>query len=347
MGAPKQPRSHQTHRFLDDTTKEINEWTGEAKAVEIHPLQMFSEVFDRHTKDDADELFTAGTQATTPPLAEVSDAPVKPWLFSRVLMVLLITFSLLLLLFYAFKNERALPGLLVMGSLTVPFALLIYFFEINVFKNVSILSVLEVFLIGGVASMVATMLLYSLIPTSNGTDIWSALLIGLIEETGKLLIIAWFINHLQLNYIFNGMLIGAAVGAGFAVFETAGYGMDYGLVVLIIRSWQAVGTHTLWSAMVGAAVVFAKDDYRPLTTQTVLRPKFMRFYFMAVALHALWDWHLPLAWLDVFYIHQLVLIGLAWVVIFVLIDSGLREVRTLRQAGIPAEEHIFLPVPKA
>ncbi|VDG33068.1 hypothetical protein [Lactobacillus paracollinoides] [Lactiplantibacillus mudanjiangensis] len=341
MATPKQPK----HNLLDDTTKELNEWTGEAKAVEIHPLRMFSEVFDRHTKNDADAIFIAGTEATTPPLAEVSDAPVKPWLFSRVLVVLLVTFSLLLLLFYAFKNERVLPGLLVMGSLTVPFSLMIYFFEVNVFKNVSILSVLEVFLLGGVASMVATMFLYTLIPTANGTALWSAALIGLIEETGKLLIIAWFINHLQLNYIFNGMLIGAAVGAGFAVFETAGYGMDYGLVTLVIRSWQAIGTHTLWSAMVGAAVVFAKDDYRPLTTQTVLRPKFMRFYGLAVLFHALWDWHVPFAWLDIFYIHQLILIAGGWVVILVLIEAGLREVRMLRQAGIPAEEHAFLPLP--
>jgi len=343
MGTTQSPK-HRNH-LLDDTTKEINEWTGEAKAVEIHPLRMCSEVFDRHSQDDADEVFSAGTKVTTPPLAAVSDAPVKPWLFSRVLVILMVTFGLLLLLFYAFKNERVLPGLLVMGSLVVPLALVVYFFEVNVFKNVSIWRVVEVFLIGGVASMVATMLLYSLIPTSNGTDLWSAVLIGLIEETGKLLIIAIFINHLQLNYVFNGMLIGAAIGAGFAAFETSGYGMDYGLVVLMIRSWQAIGTHTIWSAMVGAAVVFAKDDYRPLTTQTVLRPKFMRFYFMAVALHALWDWRAPLAWLDIFYIHQLILIVLGWVVIFVLIEAGLREVRTLRQAGIPSEEHIFLPLP--
>ena len=41
--------------------------------------------------------------------------------------------------------------------------------------------------------------------------------IGLVEETGKALIIVYFVNKLKTNKILNGLLIGAAIGAGFAV----------------------------------------------------------------------------------------------------------------------------------
>ncbi len=39
---------------------------------EIHVFRMFSEVFKRHNKDDADALFIVGTKTTTPSLSEVS-----------------------------------------------------------------------------------------------------------------------------------------------------------------------------------------------------------------------------------------------------------------------------------
>ena len=51
--------------------------------------------------------------------------------------------------------------------------------------------------------------------------------IGFAEELGKAIVAALFINRINADdkkyYILNGLLIGAAVGAGFDVFETAGY----------------------------------------------------------------------------------------------------------------------------
>ncbi|MCH5462330.1 PrsW family intramembrane metalloprotease [Lactobacillus sp. LC28-10] len=326
----EQLKKKHRENLLDDATKELNEWTGDDTAVEIHLFRMFSEVFKRHNKDEADALFIVGTKRTTPSLDEVSSAPVKPWVFSRVLALLGLSFALLTLLFLVFHSDKAVPGMVFIGSLAVPFSLAIMFFEINVYKNISVFQATEVFLIGGIASLVATMVLYQIIPSGNGTDLGSALAIGFIEETAKLLIIGYFINSFRVNYIFNGMLIGACVGAGFAVFETSGYTGEFGLVTLFVRSWQAIGTHTIWSAIIGAAIILAKVRHKPVKGKTMVRPKFLRFYLLAVLLHACWDWQAPAPFLAAFDIQKWLIIIAGWIAVFVLIDAGLREVRTLQ-----------------
>lgn len=322
-------RKHRQN-LLDDATKELNDWTGENEAVEIHLFRMFSEVFKHHEKEEGDALFIVGTKTTTPSLAAVSSAPVKPWLFSRVLALLGFSFGLLTLLFLVFHSNKAVPGMIFIGSLAVPFSLAIMFFEINVYKNISVFQATEVFLIGGIASLVATMVLYEIIPSGNGTDFMSALAIGFIEETAKMLIIGYFINSFRLNYIFNGLLVGACVGAGFAVFETSGYTSQFGLITLFVRSWQSIGTHTIWSAIVGAAIILAKERRKPVKGATIVRAKFLRFYVLAILLHAAWDWQPPVAFLSAFDLQKWLIIIVGWIAIFVLINAGLREVRTLQ-----------------
>ncbi len=62
----------------------------------------------------------------------------------------------------------------------------------------------------------------------------------------------------------------------------------------------------------------------------MVRPKFLRFYVLAVLLHAGWDWQAPTPFLSAFDIQKWLIIIVGWIAIFVLIDAGLREVRTLQ-----------------
>ncbi|MEJ6400082.1 PrsW family intramembrane metalloprotease [Nicoliella lavandulae] len=299
--------------------------------VEIHVFRIFQRVFERHSSDEADRIMIAGTKTTTPALTKVSSAPVEPWLFSRFFSLLGFTFALLTALYLVFGSDKAVPGMMVVGALVVPFSILIMFFEMNVYRNISLMTVFTVFLVGGVASLVATMILYDIVPSGNGISLGSAILVGLIEETAKTIIIVIFINRLKLNYILNGMLIGAAIGAGFAVFETSGYTNEYGLVTIFVRSWQAIGTHTIWSAIVGAAVILGKQRFKQFKFRNALTNiHFMTYYLVAVFLHSMWDWNLPIGWVDDFYLQKIFLILVGWIVIFILIDAGLREVRTLQ-----------------
>ncbi|MFC6181443.1 PrsW family intramembrane metalloprotease [Lactiplantibacillus daowaiensis] len=315
------PVTHQN--MFDSATTQLNGWTGQRRKVPIKLGSMFSEVFKRHTEADAETLFIVGTGHTTPTLQQVSDSPVKPWLFSRVFVIFTMTIAILAGSFFLFNGEKMYISLIFMSALAVPFSLLMLFFETNTFRNISIFKVTKIFMVGGVAAVLATMVLYQFVNVQNLTVV-TAIIVAMVEETGKLIIIAYYVRRLNARFILNGLLIGAAVGAGFAAFETAGYAQDLGLSVLLIRSLGSLGTHTLWGAINGAALVLAKGD-RSLTGLVFRDGRFLRFFGLTVALHAIWDMPVPF---DL--ILQLGLIVVAWITVLVLINAGLREVRTLQ-----------------
>lgn len=310
--------------FIDNTTQKINQWTGENKSVKLDISSMFSGVFEHHSKQEAEKIFIVGTDKTTPNISEVSDAPVKPWLFSRVLSFFALIIAILIIILLMFGNDYMYSGLLFISSCAVPFSLLIFFFEINAFKNISIYEISKIFLLGGTLSLLATMFLYAIIGNSN-LSVIEAVLIGLIEESGKLLIAAYFIDKMNLSHIFNGMLIGAAVGAGFATFENAGYAQDYGINVLIIRSLGSLGSHTLWCAILGAALIIVKRD-KKFDFSMFFDKRFINFFGLVVALHALWDMNLPFTNIKLIF-----LIISAWITILVLINAGLREIKEIHK----------------
>lgn len=84
----------------------------------------------------------------------------KPWLFSRVFIAFTVTFIGLWVMAAIFNNTNAIPGLIFIGALTVPLSGLFFFYESNAFKNISIFEVIIMFFIGGVFSLLSTMVLY-------------------------------------------------------------------------------------------------------------------------------------------------------------------------------------------
>ncbi|GEP23499.1 MAG: PrsW family glutamic-type intramembrane protease [Lentilactobacillus diolivorans] len=321
-------------RNYDNLDDNIAKRLGETDAdnpVEIHLSRMFSEVFQRHTKDQADRLFIVGTRTTTPSLKKVSSRPVKPWFFSRIFLVLAMSFAMLMLLLYIFKSNKAIPGLIFIGSLAVPFSLLMMFFEINVYQNISVLQMLTTFLMGGILSLLVTMTFYMMLPIRTSVSIESALIVGVVEELAKCVVIIIFINSYKLNYIFNGVLIGAAIGAGFSVFESSGYVSEYGLATIFTRSFQAIGTHTIWAAIMGGAIILGKTRKKPFVLKDFFtRPKFYVFFLIVIALHTFWDWDIPNTGLEVSLLQEAIDVVIGWFLIFIMIDAGLREVKTLQ-----------------
>lgn len=259
--------------MFENTTKTIGRLAGSDEKLKLNLKDMFSEVFKSHSKDESDEIFIAGTSSTTPLLDEVSEEWGKPWVFSRVFLAFAVTFAALWVLSDIFENTLAIPGLIFIGALIVPLTGLFFFFESNAFKNISLFEVLKMFFLGGVLSLISTMILYNFVTFSDeyylfgSMTILDAGIVGLVEETGKAIIIVYFTNKYKTNKILNGLLIGGAIGAGFAMFESAGYILSYaemfgdGIIsVVFTRAWTAIGTHLVWSAIIGAAIVITKEN---------------------------------------------------------------------------------------
>lgn len=320
--------------FLQATEK-INNMVGEQGNIDLNLKDVFSAVLKRHTKEEAEALFITGTAVTTPPESEISTSWPKPWLFARILLTFVITYFLLYICTYTFNNFNALPGLMMVGSFAVPFSLLIFFWETNAPRNISMYEVSKMFFVGGASSLVATLVLYTFLPVYN-LDYFGATVVGIVEEAGKLVIIIYFIKKLQSKYILNGLLIGAAIGAGFASFESAGYAFNFGLMygddamlsVMMNRAWMSIGTHVVWSAISGAALVYVKGK-QTLQKDHLLNPKFVRLFAVAVVLHAIWD--MPLYMLHNLNLLFIVLIIIAWIFIFTLMNAGLKQIMRINQ----------------
>ncbi len=337
-------------------TSKINSLAGGEGAVSLHLKDLFSDAFKHHTPEEAEELFICGTNATTPDLKDiVADWP-KPWLYSRVGLVLLIAYAIMVFIYKQFFNDNVLPDILFIGSLAMPITVLFLFFEMNVPRNISFIDVIKTFIVGGSMSLVVTLFLFDYIPGSGSGKIIPAMLTGLIEEIGKVLIVAFYISKMnKRKWLLNGIVLGGAVGAGFAVFESAGYALRYGISnglnvyeycmqngysdyafgqfyggfydgmmeVIKLRAFLSPGGHVAWAAVSGFAILYAISG-KEFSWDVLINPKFLRIFIIPVVLHGLWD--SSLGQFLPSYTFTILLIVAIWIVLLVFIDRGLHQI---------------------
>ena len=309
----------------------INEMTGQEGNVEIRLKELVSGVFKKHSLAERDELFICGTEKTTPKESEmVADWP-KPWLFSRVFLLFSIVFIALLIVIVEFGNMNGVPGAMFVGALTVPFSLVIFFWETNVPRNISIFDVISTFFVGGVFSLISTLLLYDVVGVGK-LDYIGAILVGIVEEIGKIIVVGHCIKKRNTKYILNGLLLGACVGAGFAVFETAGYAFQallysqdifYMIDVLFLRAVLSIGAHTVWTAIAAVGLVLAKGE-NEFEKHDYYKPQFLKFLVLVIVMHAIWD--MPITFGNSIHLVPVLLCIIAITVVLILLSSGLRQV---------------------
>jgi len=314
----------------------INNYIGNTNAVSLNWKDLFSAVGKKHTAREAEDIFICGTSRTTPPLSEVSETWPKPWLYSRVFLGFIITYVLLYICCMVFQNPNALPGLIIVGSFAVPFTTMVLFLEVNAFRNISVYDVMKFFMVGGCASLVVTLFLFNLeIVDADTSTTWGAMMVGIIEEVGKLIIVYALIMRLpSCNYILSALLVGACVGAGFAAFESAGYafrillgaGFDGMTDNLFVRGLLAPGGHVAWAAISGAALIIAKGVGK-ITADVFGSWRFWKIFSIPVILHGLWD-----APIFEGYLKYVALVVFVWIVVLILINMGLDEVKKLKRA---------------
>lgn len=289
-------------------------------------------VFKKHTLEERENTFICGTLKTAPSESEICSKWPKPWLYSRIFILFTFTFIALVTLLRVFKNVLAFPGIIFIGAFIIPFTLLIFFWEVNAPRNVNIFDVVKIFFIGGVSSLLVTMILSKFVVIGE-IDYYGALMVGFVEETGKLIVVAYYLRGSKRKYILNGLLVGAAVGSGFAVFETAGYVFAYGfeiptmMRIIYTRGALAFGGHIVWAAMCGAALAMVKEDNR-LKIKHITNSEFFKYYIIAVILHAAWD--MPISNMSEFPYAQGILTIIAWIAILILINAGLKQISRLK-----------------
>jgi RsiW-degrading membrane proteinase PrsW (M82 family) len=289
--------------------------------------EFFSEVFKKRATSELDDYFVVGTSRTTPSIEDVPTNWPKPWFFFRVLLFLGLVYLGFYLAFQQFGNPKLIPGLIMMGSLAVPLATVILFFELNVPRNISFNRVLMLVASGGIVSLFVALVGFSM------SDLgWlGASQAGIVEEIGKVLAVILVARSFKGKYILNGLLYGAAVGAGFAFFESAGYAFEYleksgklGVMfdVIQLRALLTPFGHVAWTAIAAGALWRVKGD-KPFQLGMLFDGGFLKTMCIPVILHMAWD--APFS--SPFDIHLIGLGVVGWFVVFGLVQQGLHQIR--------------------
>ncbi len=291
---------------------------------------LFKHTFDKHTNAELDEVFICGGEKTTPNVKDIDPRKANAWVYFKILMFFLIAYLPVRIGFVTYGNTNFLPAMIMLAAFAVPVTILIFFYEINIFRNIPFYKVMKYFILGGALSLILTILFCSLDINTDISTFIGAMMVGLVEEVAKAAIVAFFLfKSKKSNYILNGLLVGAAVGAGFAAFETAGYILNYGLKgglstmlgVIKLRGFLAPGGHVAWAAIEGAALMYVKG-FEKLDKKHLNDKRFLLICLIPIVLHGIWDMPINLP----YYLLQITLTILAWLVIIYFINLGLKQV---------------------
>lgn len=256
--------------------------------------RVFSQAFVRHSAEQSEQRFLA--LAGTDDLAAADGLP-RPWLFTRVLLLFGGSFLVLFATLLSTGYDTLLPGVILLGSFAVPLALAFLALESNTPRGLTLYRFIRLFVAGAILAILFTSLLNEIWPSWNRA--FGASGAALVEEPAKLAAAIVLARGISTRWSLNGLAVGAAVGAGFAAIESAGYALivllDYGgddmAQTLLQRSLQSVGTHAVWTA-VAAAALWTAARGGPIRARTFTAPAFVGPFALVVALHFLWnsDW---------------------------------------------------------
>ena len=322
----------------------LDKITGAKSKSYVTFKDLFKNTFKKHSDEELDEIFTCGSDKTTPDIKDIDLKSASAWVYFKILVFFILSYIPTRIGYLVYGNLNFLPGMVVLGAFAVPVTILIFFFEINLFRNIPFYKVIKYFILGGALSLIIAILFFSLDINTDISTYTGALMVGLIEEVPKAAVVALFLAKRKKNsFILDGLLVGAAVGAGFAAFETAGYILRYGLYngvdniygatamlnIIKLRGFLAPGGHVAWAAIEGAALMYVKG-FEPLNKKHYNDKRFLLMCLIPILLHGIWDMPIP----SPYYIVQIVLTILAWIVIIYFINLGLKQIEEAKETGI-------------
>src|SRR6202035_1439291 len=163
-----------------------------------------------------------------------------------------------------------LPTVFLLGSFLVPVTAVVWYLDHNSSPALSPRRIVSAFLIAGVLGILAASFLEFWLV--YGPGLRGNLKVGLIEEFVKGAAILALALGLRSYTMRDGMVLGAAVGFGFAALESSGYALASLFVVQgghlslslssvvfteLVRGVLAPFGHGLWSAILGGVIFHA------------------------------------------------------------------------------------------
>jgi RsiW-degrading membrane proteinase PrsW (M82 family) len=194
---------------------------------------------------------------------------------------------------FATENSKLIPTIILLGSFLTPITFVTYALG-RADGVITPQRIFSAFAYGGLLGVLGASVLESVFLRQPSGLLYVG--VGLIEEAVKLAALWLLARRLPRYTMRDGMVLGAAVGFGFAAFESAGYAFNALFTRTGLSLWNLLQTevlrgiltpvgHGLWTAILGGALFAAAARYgRPRLTRAVLGS-----YALVVLLHASWD----------------------------------------------------------
>jgi RsiW-degrading membrane proteinase PrsW (M82 family) len=148
-------QAHMGGGLLEGIRSKIRELASTDKLEGFSLSQTFSQAFSKHSAQEIEEYMMVGSARTTPPLELVETGWPKPWMFFRLLTLFVIATAVLYGVWKFTGNTPMIPAILIMGAFAVPLSTLMLIFEMNTPRNVSLVVVGQLFVMGGLAALCA------------------------------------------------------------------------------------------------------------------------------------------------------------------------------------------------
>jgi RsiW-degrading membrane proteinase PrsW (M82 family) len=112
--------------------------------------------------------------------------------------------------------------------------------------------------------------------------VYSMFIVSLVEESSKLLALrVYAYRKPEFDERIDGLVYGAASGAGFAILENIFYVMDHGIAVGVLRAFLSVPLHVFTGVLIGYGLIRLKLD------GTYVRVVLL--FSLSVAVHGAYD----------------------------------------------------------
>ncbi|MCD7764010.1 MAG: PrsW family glutamic-type intramembrane protease [Lachnospiraceae bacterium] len=281
---------------------------------------IFADTFKQHTKEQTSRQMSRGMRGNVPAPSAMLQQWQKPWLFVRAAAIAIVLTVLTMFAVQFLGSISSIAFLYVIPAFAIPLAVVVFYWEMNIPGDISILEAVCVMLLGGILSLCVNALIRQIGDWPSAAYIagpWP-------EEIAKFLIVYLILTRGKYRYGIQGILIGGAVGAGFAAIETSGYAMESAMKYAIIsyeevasqysvdlesalnaayngiiqsnmmqtqllRGLLAIGGHTVWAAFYGGAIALAKKGQEKLKVTDALNPLTLMSLATAILLHTFWN----------------------------------------------------------
>src|SRR5438270_1406531 len=144
------------------------------------------------------------------------------WL--HVLFTGIVLFVVSAVVMFLTDNPNLFPTVILIGNFLVPVVFVAFLYDHQHLSTLTPETIAKSFFLGGIlgvlgASVLESLLLPLLLNPNQGLSLSGGLAVGLIEEGCKIAAVAFMARGMRHTAQMDGLLLGAAVGMGFAAFE--------------------------------------------------------------------------------------------------------------------------------